>query len=146
MYNYKLPSWDVLTSQDEKTPYDGNNAYAFAKRGQVLLAERWATEFPNIVTVTCHPGWSATPAVDEAYGDAKKYLEPLRTPWQGAEGICWLVATDARKNLKSGELYLDRAIQQKHLAGPFFTEGSHTKNTPLEVDEFMRKLKEVAGV
>jgi NAD(P)-dependent dehydrogenase (short-subunit alcohol dehydrogenase family) len=145
MYNFKLPSWDVLTSQNEKVPYDGNSAYAFAKRGQVLLAERWATEFPNIVTVTCHPGWSVTPAVEEAYGDAKKYLAPMRSPWQGAEGICWLLGTN-RQNLTSGAFYLDRTIQTKHLAGPFFTEGSYTKNTPQEVDEFMQKLKQVAGI
>jgi hypothetical protein len=32
------------------------------------------------------------------------------------------------------------------LAGPFFTEGSYTKNKPEEVDSFMEKLKEAAGL
>lgn len=28
--------------------------------------------------------------MDAAYGENKKYLEPLRSPWQGANGIAWL--------------------------------------------------------
>jgi dehydrogenase/reductase SDR family member 12 len=150
MYNTKLPDWSTLTSysqdsagRDQSTfKYDGNLAYAYAKRGQVLLAERWAKEFPSITTVTAHPGWTNTPAVDEAYGDNKKYLEPMRTPWQGAEGICWLIAaTNEKSKLESGALYLDRTVQRKHLAGPFFTEGSSTKNTDAEVQTFLDHLK-----
>lgn len=109
------------------------------------MAERWAKEYPDIKIVTAHPGWSDTPAVEEAYGDLKKYLEPLRSPWEGAEGIAWLVGAPASK-LESGEMYLDRAVQPKHIAGPFYTEGSHTKNTNEEIDSFMSKLKEVTGV
>merc|ERR1712032_647511 len=115
-------------------------AYVYAKRGQVLLAERLAETEPEVCWVTAHPGWSDTPAVDAAFGERKKYLEPLRTSWQGAEGISWLMATTT-SNLKSGAFYLDRNLQQKHVAGPFFTEGSYTKNTPKEVDIMMDNLR-----
>jgi len=143
MYNYKLPSWDALTSSDKSAKFDGVSAYAYAKRGQVLLAERWAKEFPDVKFATVHPGWSDTNAVDEAFGDAKKYLNPLREPWEGAEGICWMVGTKS-SNLQSGELYLDRAVQPKHISGPFFTEGSFTKNSEAEVDDFLKRMKEAA--
>uniref|UniRef100_A0A7S3L8A4 Dehydrogenase/reductase SDR family member 12 n=1 Tax=Amphora coffeiformis TaxID=265554 RepID=A0A7S3L8A4_9STRA len=145
MYNFPLPSWPVLSGTDEKLKFDGTNAYAYAKRGQVLLAERWSKEYPEIPIVPAHPGWSDTPAVDEAFGDAKKYLQPLRTPWEGAEGIAWLVGT-AKKNIRSGEVYLDRTVQPKHIAGLFYSSGSYTKNTPSEVDAFMSKLQEAAGI
>ena len=112
---------------------------------KVLLAERWSKEHPEIPIVTAHPGWSDTPAVDEAFGDAKKYLQPLRSPWEGAEGIAWLVGT-RKKNIQSGELYLDRSTQPKHIAGLFYSEGSHTKNTSDEVDDFMSRLKHAAGM
>ena len=112
---------------------------------QVLLAERWSEEHPEIPIVTAHPGWSDTPAVEEAFGDAKKYLQPLRQPWEGAEGISWLIGTD-KKNIRGGELYLDRTVQPKHIAGLFYSEGSYTKNTREEVDAFMEKLKEAAGI
>jgi len=93
--------------------------------------------------VTCHPGWAATNAVDEAFGENKKYLEPMRSTWQGAEGFCWLMSTD-KNNLKNGAFYLDRKLQKKHIAGPFMTEGGYTKNSQAEVDEIMKNLKELA--
>ena len=146
MYNTKFPDWETATSgKDSTQEYNGNFAYAYAKRGQVLLAERFTKTIPEICWVTAHPGWSATPAVDEAYGENKKYLEPFRTPWEGAEGIAWMMGTE-KNNLKSGEFYLDRKPQRKHLAGAFFSEGSYTKNTEAEVDDLVAKLQEAAGL
>jgi len=143
MYSTPFPEWDVATNKRGK--YDGVFQYAYAKRGQVLLAERWASEYPEITWITGHPGWSDTPAVVDAFGDSAKYLKPLRTPWQGAEGLSWLMSTP-RKNLESGSFYLDRKPQTKHVSGPFMTEGSFTKNTPKQVDEMLENLKELAGI
>lgn len=146
MYNTSFPDWATATSSEGAThDYDGNFSYAYAKRGQILLAERLTKTEPDISWVTAHPGWSATPAVDDAYGENKKYLEPFRSTWEGAEGIAWMTATD-KKNLQSGEFYLDRTPQRKHLAGAFFSEGTYTKNTEADVDEMMKKLKEAAGL
>lgn len=137
MLNTKFPGFEIAASLKGK--YNGNLAYAYAKRGQVLLAERWAALNPDIKVVSSHPGWTLTPAVDAAYGDQKKYLEPMRTPWQGAEGTAWLLACPAEE-IESGAFYLDRKPQVKHMAGPFFSEGSFTKNTPEEVEEMMKSL------
>ena len=114
-------------------------AYVYCKRGQVLLCERWAKAHPTVKFVTCHPGWTNTPAVDAAYGENKKYLEPMRTPWQGADGIVWLCVV-AKDELENGAFYLDRSPCVKHMAGPFFTQGSFTKNTTAEVDVMMENL------
>jgi dehydrogenase/reductase SDR family protein 12 len=144
MYNFPLPSWDVLTSQDtEKVKYDGVNVYAYAKRGQILLAERMAVTQPDVTWVCVHPGWADTPAVTEAFGDDVKYLQPIRTPWQGAEGMAWLLGAD---NLENGAFYLDRKVQPKHLSGFGFREGKFTKNTPEQVDELLENLKTTAGL
>ena len=154
MYNTGLPSFDVMTSYTapgsstapSNFKYNGNLAYAYAKRGQIVLAEEWSKQHTDQVKfVTVHPGWTNTPAVDEAYGDQKKYLEPMREPWQGAEGVAWLVAAPASE-LQSGEFYLDRRVQKKHLAGPFMTEGSFTKNKPEEIQTFLEKLRQTAGL
>jgi len=142
MYNHAFPSWEVATSTstnpDDK--YDGQMAYVYAKRAQVLLCERWAMMFPEVKCVCTHPGWTKTAAVDKAYGDSQKYLEPMRNQWQGAEGTIWLCVVPAEK-IESGAFYLDRKPQVKHMAGPFFTEGSHTKNSTEEVDSMMEKLE-----
>ena len=137
MYNTKFPSWEVATALTGE--YDGNLAYAYAKRGQVLLCERWGDLHPKVKFVSTHPGWTLTPAVDAAYGDAKKYLEPMRSPWEGAEGIAWLCVAEQHL-LQSGAFYLDRKVEVKHMAGPFFTQGSFTKNSTEEVDAMVENL------
>jgi dehydrogenase/reductase SDR family member 12 len=145
MYNTPIPSWDIMTTTSATTKYDGTMAYAYAKRGQVVLAEQWSKQYADIKFVTVHPGWTDTPAVEEAFGDNKKYLAPLREPWQGAEGVAWLVGTKT-ENIKNGELYLDRLVQKKHISGPFMAEGSYTKNTPDEIKQFLSNLKQAAGI
>jgi dehydrogenase/reductase SDR family member 12 len=145
MYNFPLPAWNVLTSTHPEIPYDGVKVYAYAKRGQVLLAERQSHTMPEITWITAHPGWTDTPAVDDAFGDMKSWLQPLRTPWQGAEGMCWLMGVD-KSQLENGALYLDRKVQPKHLSGPFFSEGRFTKNKPSEVDDMMQRLQQAAGL
>jgi len=142
MYPNPFPNWEKAVG---KQGYEGNAQYSYAKRGQVLLAETYVKKYPSISWLSAHPGWTATPAVDLAYGSQAKYLEPMRTPWQGAEGIAWLMSAP-KAQLESGAFYLDRSPQRKHLSGPFFTEGSYTKNSQAEIDEMMIRLKETAGL
>jgi len=139
LYNTKFPLWPKFMSLDDNK-YDGNMAYSYAKRGQLLMAERYTVEQPQISWLTAHPGWTSTAAVAEAFGDQAKYLEPMRTTWEGAEGITWLMSTP-REHLISGALYLDRKPQTKHLSGAFMTKGSFTKNSSKDVDDIMSNLK-----
>jgi dehydrogenase/reductase SDR family protein 12 len=140
MYNTKFPSWDIATSTGSQN-YDGQFAYAYAKRGQVLLCERWAEMYDRVKFFSSHPGWTQTEALDAAYGESKRFLEPLRTTWQGAEGIIWL-AVAPTSLLQNGGFYLDRTPQVKHIAGPFFSEGTYTKNSREEVDMLFSRLQE----
>jgi len=142
MYNTSFPDWQTATSKGEGS-YSGNLAYAYAKRGQVLLMERWAAEHPKVKCISCHPGWTDTPGVEAAYGGQKSYLQPLRTLWEGTEGIAWLCIIPNDK-IESGAFYLDREPQAKHMAGAFFSEGSFTKNTDSDVDDMVRRLADVA--
>jgi len=140
MYTTPFPDWPTATSAEGAThEYNGNLAYAYAKRGQVLLAEEYTNLYPKIKTVSCHPGWTLTPAVVLAYGENRKYLEPMRTTWQGAEGIGWLMGTKG-SDLVGGAFYLDRKPQRKHL-GPLT---SYTKNTEKDVEDLMANLKKAA--
>ena len=144
MYNTKWPGIDEAASNSAKfsKQYDGQFSYACAKRGQILLCERWGEQAKgtNFRAVSCHPGWTATPGVDKAYGDSKKYLGNMRTPWQGAEGIAWLCVAPTKK-IENGAFYLDRKPQTKHVSGWFFTKGWHTWNTTKDIDLFMSNIK-----
>ena len=69
MYNTKFPSWEEAASSGKfESKYNGNFAYSYAKRGQVLLAERLSTQHPEIKFLSSHPGWTKTEGVDAAYG------------------------------------------------------------------------------
>lgn len=137
MYTTPFPGWPTATSSKGSThEYDGNFAYAYAKRGQVLLAEEYTKLYPRIKTVSTHPGWTLTPAVDMAYGENKKMFEPMRTTWQGAEGIGWLIGAKG-SDLVGGAFYLDRKPQRKHL-GPVT---SYTKNSEKDIEDMMTNLK-----
>lgn len=142
MYTTPFPQFEKLVGTEDK--FDGSMAYAYAKRGQVLLCERFAEKYPKVKFVSCHPGWSSTPGVNDKLADKLPYLQPIRTIEQGSEGISWLCMAPA-EDLESGGFYLDRQPRRKHLSGPFFTEGSYTKNSKIEVDEMMRRLDEMSS-
>lgn len=129
-YNHNLAT-------GKKGSYDRQMAYAYAKRGQVLLCEHWAKQpGEQIVFASCHPGWTDTPGVDHAYGSMKKWLEPMRTNWEGAEGICWLCVAP-REQIESGAFYLDRKPQAKTIA-------SWTSNTEKDVDDMVAAFQSLA--
>ncbi len=141
----KFPAWDVATNTAQGEKYDGVMAYSRAKRGQVILAKELTKQNNGVLYVTAHPGWSATPGVDDAFGSDKKYLEPLRTTWTGAEGITWLLHANKSK-LQNGGFYLDRMVQPTHISGPFMTEGTFTKNSESEISSFMQNLRNTCGI
>mmetsp|Transcript_22336 Transcript_22336/g.50503 ORF Transcript_22336/g.50503 Transcript_22336/m.50503 type:complete len:394 (+) Transcript_22336:74-1255(+) len=128
---------------DQKARYDGQLAYAYAKRGQVLLAQHWADREAEareaeatggglkaaeagsrVAYVSAHPGWVDTPGVAAAYGSfGARLLAPLRPVRTGAEGIVWLAAAPAAQ-LEPGAFYLDRSPRPKHLPCWGFTANS----------------------
>jgi len=146
MYLTKFPDWGTATCTAPDQVYDGVLAYSYAKRGQVILAEELAKRHQSIQWLSAHPGWSSTAAVEDAFGDTKDYLEPMRDTWEGAEGLTWLMGGGGGGGLVNGELYLDRKEQVKHMAGPFFSEGKFTKNSEDEVEDFMENLKKASGL
>jgi dehydrogenase/reductase SDR family protein 12 len=139
MLQYPFPEWEVAASL--KGTYDGTARYSQMKRGQVILASKWAAQHSDVKIVSVHPGWAKTAGTDEAFGeDMSKYFEPWRSTWEGIEGMAWLLCCPLRE-IESGAFYLDRSPQAQHMAGPFFTEGSYTKNSPEEIAAMMEKLE-----
>lgn len=132
MYNAKLHNFKELLHGPEKK-FDGNLAYAKAKRAQVSLVEEWAKTLGKVKIAAVHPGWTATPGVEKAYGPFIRWmLSPMRTPWEGAEGIAYLVSTEG-KNIESGQLYLDTLPQPRHLH-------KSTETPPEVMEQFMKDL------
>lgn len=135
IYTTKFPSWNKAASLEMSTPYDGEEIFCYAKRGQVLLCEQWSLLYPTIRFVSCHPGWVCTQFTLTAYKDVVSSMEPLRSPWQGAQGIAWLCVVPFIK-LRRGAFYLDREKAPKHVI-----EEDYTRNNDAEIDEMMKKLR-----
>jgi dehydrogenase/reductase SDR family protein 12 len=131
MYTTAFPPWPVACGLEGQ--HHPVAAHAFARRGQVLLAEAWARRLPQLCVVSCIPGWVRSSAVEALTTAASKSrMGPFRSPAEGAEGITWLMGA-SREQLQSGGFYLDCTVQPTHLAGAFFTQGFATRNTPTEV-------------
>ena len=62
-----------------------------------------------MMTLSCL-GWTLTEGVEAAYGESKSYLQPLRSVWEGAEGIIWLCVAP-KDEIEDGAFYLDRKPQ-----------------------------------
>ncbi|CAK9098826.1 Hypothetical protein SCF082_LOCUS46301 [Durusdinium trenchii] len=120
--------------------YNGLLNFAYQKRAQVLLCEYWAKLY-KVLMLSCHLGWVDNELCNDMYQDSEVLMEPKRDWWSAAEGLLWLCVSRPR-NLESGGFYLDKILQPKHLAGPFFTEGEATKNSIAECKALVLHLEE----
>lgn len=92
-----------------KSKYDKVAAYANAKRAQVILMQEMSNDplFTPYTIGAMHPGWVDTRAVEEALPKFYNFTKGrLRRPDQGADTICWFLASG--KRLEPGKLWFDR--------------------------------------
>lgn len=108
---------DVDDLGSAKGEYAGAAAYARAKRGQVILTERWALELAdqNVVVHAMHPGWADTPGIRSSLpGFYRLTRSILRTAEEGADTIVWLAAA-AQAARSTGGFWLDRQPHLTHV-------------------------------
>jgi len=127
MYTHAL---NLDTLAEPSTPFDGVDAYANAKRAQVVLNERWAQQFraDDVIFHAMHPGWADTPGVQTALPRFRAFMRPLlRSPEQGADTIVWLASDPAPLGV-NGAFWLDRV---RRLTNPL----PWTRTTPQAASE-----------
>ena len=141
MYSEPLSVQNLEMSADH---YHGTTAYARAKRAQVCLAERLATELgpDGIVVQAMHPGWAETPGVKRSLPTFERVLGPLlRTPEQGADTLVWLATDDEAAVADSGRFWLDRRPRSTHRLGR-----TRRADTPEERERLWRWTVEKSGL
>jgi dehydrogenase/reductase SDR family member 12 len=117
--------------------YNKVDNYANVKRAQVSLLPFFKKEFPDQIVTAMHPGWAATPGVNEAIPMFSQIMAGrLRSPLQGADTILWLLST--KKRIESGELYFDRRKVSPHFF--WFTKKSSKQISKLE--ELLKKERD----
>lgn len=137
MYAARLQPQDLQSKQGD---YQGAQVYARAKRGLVVMGERWATRWKEqgITVHNMHPGWARTPGVEQALpGFTRVTNRILRTPEQGADTIIWLAnATEAAKT--SGLFWFDRRPHSTNLS-------IVTRTSKRDADTLEESLKQLAS-
>ena len=101
-----------------ESAYNGTNAYAQAKRAQVILTEMWADRLrgTGVAVNSMHPGWVETAGVAFSLPTFNKVMKPLlRDVGQGADTIVWLAASPEASDLTGG-FFFDRERVDTHLS------------------------------
>lgn len=118
MYGARLHADDADDIEYRRGSYDGVRAYARTKRMQVVLAQEWARRDTTgrALHVSMHPGWVATPGVQEHLPRFERLTRPLlRRDDDGADTAVWLVAT--RPESRPPHFWHDRAQRPVVLPG-----------------------------
>ena len=132
MYSQPLT---VTNLQSDKGEYNGTNAYARTKRGEVVLTEEWANELSGtgVSVNSMHPGWVDTAGVQTSLPTFRKLTGPfLRDEAQGADTIVWLVASDEAAEA-NGSFWHDREERPTHRL-------DKTREQPDKRRRFMQQL------
>ena len=112
-YTVKAQKDDLNSEQVQK--YDGTLIYAFAKRNQIELTQKWAEILSGkedhgkpVLMSSMHPGWADTEGLQEAMTDFhEKNKGSLRSAAEGADTITFLASTE--KEIPSGKFWFDRS-------------------------------------
>lgn len=73
---------------------------------QVVLAEIYSREYPNIFCASMHPGWVDTDGMKESMPEFYNQMKDrFRTPKQGADTVVWLALAERPINNTSGLFY-----------------------------------------
>lgn len=138
MYAKKLC---VQELENPPEPFDGVAAYAQTKRAMVTIS-RWLADqlaSAGIAVHAMHPGWAATPGVEQSLPTFWKLTRPiLRTPETGADTILWLAVCDKAQEV-SGRFWFDRKARTEHLLG-------RTRQSPEEERRLWDKIHRWAGL
>ncbi len=137
MYTQRLAADDLGF---ERELYDGEKAYARAKRGLAVLSAIWGKRYgPQGVAVNAmHPGWVDTPGINRALPRfSRRTRRILRTPAQGADTIVWLAAAREAATAGGG-FWFDRRPHTPYV----FPD---TRETEEERRRFIAALESLAG-
>ncbi|RYZ58640.1 MAG: SDR family NAD(P)-dependent oxidoreductase [Proteobacteria bacterium] len=131
----------------EKEDYNGDKAYARAKRGLVDMTELWAERWKEdgIVVHAMHPGWADTAGVSAAMPKFYDWTKTwLRSPEQGADTVTWLAASkEARET--SGLFWLDRTPHTTSMIPGTRSAPRHQSLLRERLEEYSQKLSAVAS-
>lgn len=143
MYTQALALDDLESSKD----YQGDIAYARAKRGLVDLSEVWADRLRDagIIVHAMHPGWTDTPGVSHSMPKFYEWTKSwLRTPDQAADTIVWLAAAPEVRET-TGLFWLDRTPHETGVIPGTKSNPRHQRKLVELLNEYHEKFTQAHG-
>jgi NAD(P)-dependent dehydrogenase (short-subunit alcohol dehydrogenase family) len=136
MYTERL---DVAKLQSPND-YQPAKAYARAKRAQVVLAAQLDARLGGeVVFHSMHPGWAATPGVEQSLPAFNKVVGPLfRDAHGGGDTVVWLLASEEGGE-RGGQFWLDRHPRST-------TKLPNTETTPEQAMALWAEVVELGGI
>ena len=134
---YNAPLGTAFMNVTDPAKFNGTLAYAFHKRGQMVLNQHWRDTYgPRGLTFyVMHPGWADTEGVQRSLPRFRKILKSiLRDSASGGDTAIWLAAT--RPPQPEQELvWFDRAVRPAHV----YERTRATRDTPQSLVAYLDK-------
>jgi dehydrogenase/reductase SDR family protein 12 len=134
---YNAPLGTSIMNMTDPKKFNGTVAYAFHKRGQMVLNQYWRDTYgpKGLTFYVMHPGWADTDGVKRSLPRFRKILKSiLRDAESGADTALWLAGT--RPGQPEHELvWFDRAIRPAHV----YERTKVSRETPQTLVAYLEK-------
>ena len=134
---YNVPLSAAMLNMTNPATFNGTGAYAFHKRGQMVLNQYWRDKYgaKGFTFYVMHPGWADTDGVKRSLPRFRKILKSiLRDAVSGSDTAVWLAATRPGQEEKE-MVWFDRAPRPAHV----YERTRATKDTPQSLVDYLEK-------
>jgi dehydrogenase/reductase SDR family protein 12 len=134
---YNVPLSTAMLNMVNPKTFNGTAAYAFHKRGQMVLNQYWRDKYggKGLTFYVMHPGWADTDGVKRSLPRFRKILKSiLRDAVSGTDTAIWLAATRPAQEEKE-LVWFDRKQHPAHV----YDRTRITKETPQSLVDYLDK-------
>lgn len=134
---YNVPLSAAMLNMTNPATFNGTGAYAFHKRGQMVLNQYWRDKYraQGFTFYVMHPGWADTDGVKRSLPRFRKILKSiLRDAVSGTDTAIWLAATRPAQEEKE-LVWFDRKQRPAHV----YERTRTSKDTPQTLVDYLEK-------
>ena len=134
---YNVPLSAAMLNMVNPKTFNGTGAYAFHKRGQMVLNQYWRDKYgaQGFTFYVMHPGWADTDGVKRSLPRFRRILKSiLRDAVSGSDTAIWLAATRPAQEEKE-LVWFDRKQRPAHV----YERTRTTKDTPQSLVDALEK-------
>ena len=134
---YNVPLNAAMLNMVNPEAFNGTAAYAFHKRGQMVLNQYWRDKYgaKGRTFYVMHPGWADTDGVKRSLPRFRKILKSiLRDAVSGTDTAIWLAAMRPAQEEKE-LVWFDRKQRPAHV----YARTRTSKDTPQSLVDYLEK-------